>query len=145
MKRPKARALIVADTSATVALVDASDRHHASLRSVFEADPGAWVIPCATLPEIDSLLGSHVGRDAQDAFFADVADGAYRIEQASPEDAVRAFALHERYGALRLGLVDGVVLATAERLRATAVATLDLRHFGAVALPSRPRLVPRDL
>jgi predicted nucleic acid-binding protein len=50
-----------------------------------------------------------------------------------------------RYRALRLGLVDAAVIAAAERLRATAIATLDLRHFGAVAIRGRPRLIPRDL
>jgi hypothetical protein len=43
------------------------------------------------------------------------------------------------------GLVDGVVVAVAERLGAEAIATLDLRHFGAIAIQGRPRLLPRDL
>jgi predicted nucleic acid-binding protein len=38
---------------------------------------------------------------------------------------------------LRLGTVDASVIATAERLGATMVATLDLRHFTVV----RPRHV----
>ncbi len=37
------------------------------------------------------------------------------------------------------------VMAVAERLRASAIATLDLRHFGVVTLRGRPRLLPRDL
>ena len=45
---------------------------------------------------------------------------------------------------LRLGLVDAVVMAIAERLRAEAIATLDLRHFGAVKIAGSPRLLPRD-
>jgi hypothetical protein len=35
-------------------------------------------------------------------------------------------------------------MAVAERIRARAIATLDLRHFGAVAIRGRPRLLPRD-
>jgi hypothetical protein len=41
--------------------------------------------------------------------------------------------------------VDGVVMGVAERLGADAIATLDLRHFGAVEIRGRPALVPRDL
>jgi hypothetical protein len=41
--------------------------------------------------------------------------------------------------------VDAAVIAAAERLRATAIATLDMRHFGAVTIRGRPRLIPRDL
>jgi hypothetical protein len=44
-----------------------------------------------------------------------------------------------------MGLVDAVVMVTAARLKARAIATLDLRHFGAVSLPGHPRLIPRDL
>ena len=34
--------MIVADTGAVIALVDADDRHHESLQALFETDPGAW-------------------------------------------------------------------------------------------------------
>jgi len=36
-------------------------------------------------------------------------------------------------------------MAVAERRRAVAIATLDVRHFGAVRLEGNPRLLPRDL
>jgi hypothetical protein len=32
----------------------------------------------------------------------------------------------------------------AERLKADAIATLNLRHFGAVTMACKPRLLPRD-
>ena len=73
-----------------------------------------------------------------------MADGAFAVEWGRPEDLARANALHVKYRALRLGLVDGAVIAVAERLRAKAIATLDVRHFGAVAIRGRPRLLPRD-
>jgi predicted nucleic acid-binding protein len=136
--------VIVADTGAVIALLDADDRHHAPLRAIFEADPGAWVLPWAILPEVDDLLGTHVGAAAQDAFFADLADGAFHIDWGRAEDVARAHALHKKHRALRLGLVDGTVMAVAERLRAEAIATLDHRHFDAVKLSGRPRLLPRD-
>ena len=136
--------MIVADTGAIVALVDGDDRYHSVIRALYDADPVAWVIPWAALAEIDYLLGAHVGRKAQDAFLADVADGAFAVEWGRPEDLARANALHVKYRALQLGLVDGAVIAVAERLRAKAIATLDVRHIGAVAIRGRPRLVPRD-
>jgi hypothetical protein len=136
--------VIVADTGAVVALIDADDRHHEAMRGIFEADPARWVIPWATLPEIDYLLATHVGTKAQDAFLADLADGAFTVEWGRPEDLERARAVHSKYRASRLGLVDGVVIAVAERLRASAIATLDVRHFGAVVIRGRPKLLPRD-
>lgn len=137
--------MIVADTGAVVALVDAHDRHHAPLRALYEEDPGSWVLPWAVLPEIDYLLAEHVGARAQDAFLADLADGLFHVEWGGEGDVERARDLHRSHRGLRLGLVDGVVMAMAERLGADAIATLDLRHFGAVVLRGRPLLLPRDL
>jgi uncharacterized protein len=137
--------VIVADTGAIVALIDAADKHHAALRRSFESDPEAWILPWAILAEVDYLLAQHVGPRAQQLFMTDLASGSYRVEWGEEKDLKRAHELDARHKALRLGLVDGVVMAVAERLGADAIATLDLRHFGAVALKSQPRLLPRDL
>ena len=45
--------MIVADTSAIVALIDADDQHHRVLRRLFEADRTEWLLPWAILPEVD--------------------------------------------------------------------------------------------
>jgi predicted nucleic acid-binding protein len=137
--------VIVADTGAIVALVDADDRHHAALRRLFEKAPDGWVLPWAILPEVDYLLGAHVGARAEERFVGDLASGAWAVEWGDPGDLVRAEEIARRHRGLRLGLVDAVVMAVAERRRADAIATLDLRHFGAVTLRGRPELLPRDL
>jgi hypothetical protein len=137
--------VIVADTGAILALVDADDRHHGALRRLFEKDADSWVLPWAILPEVDYLLGEHVGARAQARFAGDLASGAWAIEWGAPADLVRAEEISRRHRGLRLGLVDSVVMAVAERRKADAIATLDLRHFGAVTLRGGPRLLPRDL
>jgi uncharacterized protein len=137
--------LIVADTGAIVALIDADDRHHKTVRGAYERDPDAWVLPWAILPEVDYLLAEHVGARAERAFLADLASGAYAVEWGDDADLIRAHALCTRYRSLKLGLVDGVVMGVAERLGADAIATLDLRHFGVVEIRGRPALLPRDL
>jgi uncharacterized protein len=137
--------MIVADTGAILALVDTSDRHHKTLLAVFEERPTAWILPWAILAEVDYLIGAHLGAKAQDAWLDDLASGAFQIEWGSEADLTRAREIARRHRALRLGLVDAVVMATAERLRAVSIATLDLRHFAAVAIRGTPRLLPRDL
>lgn len=137
--------MIVADTGALIALIDADDRHHAALRDLFDSDPDAWVLPWAVLPEVDYLLGAHVGGCAQEIFLADLAAGAFNVEWGEGSDLERAKELNELYRGLGMGLVDGAVMAVAERLGARAIATLDLRHFGAVEIRGGPSLVPRDL
>jgi hypothetical protein len=137
--------MIVADTGAILALVDKSDRHHESLLELFDEQPTNWILPWAILAEVDYLIGAHLGAKAHEAWLDDLASGAFQIEWGSAADLTRAREIARRHRALRLGLVDVVVMATAERLRAESIATLDLRHFGAVSIRGTPRLLPRDL
>ena len=137
--------MIVADTGAVVALLDADDRHHETLRLLFEEDPGAWVLPWAVLPEVDYLALSRLGLPVELAFLADLADGVFAVEWGDERDLARADDIARRHRALKLGLVDAVVIAVAERLGAEAIATLDLRHFSALTIRGNPRLLPRDL
>ncbi len=137
--------VIVADTGAVLALVDRDDRHHAELLALYDLDPDAWVLPWAVLPEIDYLLARYVGSEAELAFLEDLAAARWAVEWGEADDLARAHALSDRYRDVGLGLVDAVVIAQAERLRAAAIATLDLRHFGAVRIEGEPRILPRDL
>jgi uncharacterized protein len=138
--------MILADTGAIVALIDATDQHHATLRQLFESDPAAWALPWVILPEVDYLVGKYSGPEAQADFLADLVGGGFWVEWGGESrDLARAEELTERYRDLKLGLVDAVVMAMAERLKARAIATLDLRHFGAVVLSRPIQLFPRDL
>ena len=136
--------MIVADTSAVLALLNRDDTHHEALLRWYDEDGQDWLLPWAILPEVDYLLDARVGQAAALAFLADVADGSYIVEWGVPDDLTRAVDLVRRHRGLRLGFVDGVVMAVAERLRADAIATLDLRHFGAVKLAIEPLLLPQD-
>jgi predicted nucleic acid-binding protein len=135
--------MIVVDTGVMIALLDASEQMHPVVRDLHEANQDGWVLPWAILPEVDYLAARHLGVKAQDAFLADIADGSLAVEWGRDEDLAAARRICTRYRALKIGLVDAVVMATAERLNA-AIATLDLRHFGAVSLKGGPRLLPRD-
>lgn len=81
------------------------------------------------------LLGTRLGAEAELRFLGDLAYGAFAIEPVAAGDWLRVAELVWRYRDLPLGTVDASVVATAERLGATAVATLDRRHF-AVVQPS---------
>lgn len=137
--------MIVADTGAIMALLDADDRHHRVLRALFERNPGSWILPWAVLPEVDYLAATHLGERVATAFRRDLAEGGFLVEWGTETDLARAEALCRKHRSLRIGLVDAVVMAVAERLDAAAVATLDLQHFGAVLLDGSPRLLPRDV
>ena len=101
-----------------MALVDKGDRHHNAVRELYDERPEAWLLPWAILPEVDYLVGSQLGVRAQEAFLEDVAEGSFT---SSTESTWMSFAPTRspgRYRALGLGLVDAVVIAIAERVRA---------------------------
>lgn len=137
--------MIIADTGAIVALIDRDDQHHTVLLALFDDDPVRWLLPWAILPEVDYLVSKYVGTRAAEAFVSDLSNGLFRIEWGSAEDVQRADELNQQYRDLNLGLVDSIVMAIAERTKSDSIATLDERHFGAVALRGSPRLLPRDL
>jgi hypothetical protein len=136
--------MIVADTSAVIALLDASSGDHGVLRDLYQGNPDAWRLPWAILPEVDYLAAKFLGTKVREAFLRDLAVGAFVVEWGGDDDLAAAQKIDRRYKALELGLVDAVIIATAERLGADAIATLDLRHFGAVSIKGAPRLLPRD-
>ena len=137
--------MILADTGAIVALIDADERHHKALRALYESGPEAWRLPWAILPEVDYLLGTRVGARAEEAFLGDLSAGLYLVEWGDERDFREAQRICRRYRTLGLGLVDAVVIAMAERLQVEAIATLDLRHFAAVSIRGKPKLLPRDM
>ena len=137
--------MIVADTSAILALLDSAARAHADVVRLFRNYRSEWVLPWAILPELDHVVPNRLGPLAASAFRADLAEGRYDIAWGRAEDLRRAHELHVRYRDLDIGLVDCAVMAVAERLGARAIMTLDLRDFGAVELRGRPAIWPREL
>lgn len=137
--------MIVADTSAIVALLDRDERHHEAIRQLFERDDEPWLLPWAILPEVDYLASQRLGARVQALWMDDLADGVYHVHFGEDEDLEHARAIQKKYKSLKLGLVDATVMAVAESVEASAIVTLDLRHFGAVKLAGAPKLYPRDL
>lgn len=138
--------MIVVDTSGVLALLDRDDAHHDAVSEAYDATGHRWLLPWAILPEVDYLASKYLGERVALEFTQDILRGAFRVEGFSAEDLKRAVTLQKRHASLRLGLVDAIVMAVAVRQRATAIVTLDSRHFRAVSLNLRPapKLVPLD-
>lgn len=114
------------------AYVDADDRHHAESLDLLLHHPGLLVVPVLVITEVVYLIGSRLGPDAEVRFLGDLAAGDFAIEPVMAGDWLRIAELVSRYRDLPLGTVDSSVVATAERLRITRIATLDRRHFSIV-------------
>ncbi|MGO9899499.1 MAG: type II toxin-antitoxin system VapC family toxin [Solirubrobacteraceae bacterium] len=122
------------DAGPLYAYVDADDAHHRSSLELLETHPGPLIIPTLVLTEVTYLLGTRLGWEPEVRFLGDLATGGFVLEPVSPADLLRIAELVAKYHDLPLGTVDASVVAAAERLQITDVATLDRRHF-TVVLP----------
>ncbi len=102
----------------------------------------ALILPSATLPEIDYLLGRDFGAKGRFAFYEDIEAGVYLLTELPRESYARVFDLNRRYTDLNLGFVDAAVIATSEALGLPRIATTDRRHFSVVAREVRLELLP---
>jgi uncharacterized protein len=89
-------------------------------------------VPVLVITEVAYFIGTRLGAEAEVRFLGDLAAGEFAIETVMASDWLRIAELVGQYRDLPLGTVDGSVVAAAERLRVTKIATLDRRHFSVV-------------
>jgi uncharacterized protein len=138
--------LIVVDSSAIIAYMNSADRHHAEVAQWLQAEEDDLATTPLIVTEADHLAGAYGGARAAKALRGDLVAGAYLVEW-WPEALGAAVRVAERYAEMNLGLADASLVALAQRLKTTAIATLDERHFRAVrplAGAKAFRLLPRD-
>ena len=90
------------------------------------------ILPAPVLTEVCYLTATRLGSAAEATFLDGVAGGELTLEQISVADVRRMADLVRTYADFPLGAVEAAVIAVAERLGMTQVATLDHRHFRAV-------------
>ncbi len=81
------------------------------------------------MAEAAYLVAKQLGTTAEASFLRELAGAPLELRPLHVDDLERVADLVETYADLRLGTVDASVVATAERLGATVIATLDRRHF----------------
>lgn len=121
--------MIVLDTSGLLAAIDSSQRKHESARRVLDADDGPFLLSPFVLAELDYLLSTRVGVEAEMLLLSEVAEGAYQLEKFDAEDIRQATRLIDRYKELGIGLADASIVVLAGRRSTTSILTLDERHF----------------
>jgi predicted nucleic acid-binding protein len=138
--------VIIVDTSAILAYMNAADEHHTEVAAWLDAEEDDLATTPLIVAEVDHLVAMRGGPIASSAFRADLVAGAYVVEW-WPGAIGAAVQVAERYADNGLGLSDASLVVLAERLDTIDLATLDERHFRVV----RPlaggdafRLLPRD-
>ena len=129
--------MLLVDTGPLLAAADRDDAHHVACRNLLEGDPGPLVTSPLVVAEAAYLSDRQLGPAAEAALFGSIIAGDPRVEDLGRADWERVGELVRAYADMALGGTDASLVALAERLGATRVATLDSRHFRVV----RPRHV----
>lgn len=84
------------------------------------------------MAECAYLIQRQLGPAAETTLYQSIIDGSLQIEPLNRDDWSRVAELVTAYADLPLGGTDASVIAVAERLGQSCIATLDHRHFNVV-------------
>lgn len=124
--------MILLDTSGLLAAIDSSQKMHGPCATALAKARPPLLLSPFVLAELDYLLATRVGLEAEVALLEEVARGAYRLEAFAASDIASARKVIEKYPDLELGLADASIVVLAARHRTRDVLTLDKRHFKAL-------------
>ena len=128
----------ILDASFIVAAADTSDLNHASAVRWLAGVDEPLLVGALSLADADAVLQRGLGPDAILALLAAVADGALRIVSPTAEDLDRAASLIREAAVHRPRLVDATLMASAERLGVTRIATFERRPLAVLRGTDRP-------
>lgn len=133
---------VLLDTGIVYAYYDRSDRWHGRARALLQGEQRGLILPSPVVPEVDHLLGVRLGVKSRLTFYAGIVDGYYLMADL-PKDAYERVAdLNRRFDDLELGFVDAAIIALAETLGLSRIATTDRRHFDPLAAAFSLQLLP---
>lgn len=127
--------MIICDTGPLVAAALANDADHPARVKLFTDLHEAGtelLVPATVVAEVGYLLAREAGPRLESLFLRSLADGDFSAIDLTVGDYAWMADLVTTYGSLPLGTTDASVIALAERLGLTEVATLDRRHFTVV-------------
>ena len=122
--------MIIADTSGLLALFNRREPAHERVASAVAEAPGPLVISPFVVAELDYLLATRLGVEAELAVLRELAAGAYELSSLGPGDLEVCADLVARYRDQEIGVTDASLVVLARRHQTRTILTLDHRHFG---------------
>jgi predicted nucleic acid-binding protein len=127
----RAETTLVCDASVVHAALNERDRSHRACIELLSSS-SCTAIPAPVIVEVDWLARSRNLQSATVELLESIEDGSLAVVDLDVEDYIGVRSLLSTYADFGLEFVDAAVVAVAERLEQTRVATLDRRHFSAV-------------
>lgn len=121
--------MIVADTSGLLAYLNRREPAHESAKAAIEEHGDLVVVSPYVLAELDYLVATRLGVDAELSVLGELTGGAYELASLVVEDVERCAEVIERYADQTIGLADASIVVLAKRYGTRQILTLDRRHF----------------
>ena len=122
--------MIIADTSGLLALFNRREPAHERVALAVAEAPGPLVVSPFVVAELDYLVATRLGVDAELAVLRELAAGAYEISSLGPGDLEVCAEVVARYRDQEIGVTDASLVVLARRHQTRTILTLDRRHFG---------------
>lgn len=132
--------MILADAGALIAMLNVDDQYHAECDALWDEPRGPLLVSPLVVAEVCYFLSSRSGPQLEADFLKSFTTGELILAKLVERDMARMEQLVRKYadfGKTGLGGADASVVALAERLSISEIATVDHRHFSVVR--------PRDL
>ncbi len=120
---------MVVDTSALLAYFDSSEPRHQDVAQAIDSEGDALVVSPFVIAEVDYLVGTRVGVDAEIDVLNELSGGAWDLASFDSDDVASAARIIGRYKDQQIGIADASMVVLAARLGTRRMATLDRRHF----------------
>ncbi len=135
---------MIVDTSALLAYLDSGEPEHAAVVAAIESSDEPLVISPFVVAELDYLVRTRHGSDAQHAVLAELAGGAWELADFDRQRLAKAARIVEAYRDVPIGVTDAANMVLAQVYETRDIATLDRRHFTILRFDdgSAPRLLP---
>jgi len=120
---------VIVDTSALLAYFDANEPDHNAVSRVIDGSDEALVVSPYVISELDYLVGTRVGVDAELEVLRELASGAWELAGFGVPELERAASVIQKYRDQQIGAADASNVVLADRYQTRTIATLDRRHF----------------
>ncbi|MGH2358597.1 MAG: PIN domain-containing protein [Candidatus Limnocylindria bacterium] len=123
---------MIVDTSALLAFFDTDEPDHFAVSAVLGDVVELLVVSPFVVAEVDYLVASRLGVEAELAVLGELAGGAWDLPAIDAEDLKQASSIIDRYRDQQIGVADASIAVLAARYRTRTIVTLDHRHFDVI-------------
>jgi predicted nucleic acid-binding protein len=121
--------VIIADTSGLLALFNRTEPAHHEVQRIVDGAAEPLVVSPYVVAELDYLVATRIGVDAQLSMLNELASGAYDLTDFDADGLVQATTIIARYRDQTIGVADASLVVLADRYHTRELLTLDHRHF----------------